>query len=155
VFDGSLLIKRLTGYESLKLPKYYSKFAAGMDLYANLLKEHREKGISIPINGRAIITTGISVELPCDCEGQIRSRSGLAAKNGIVVLNSPGTIDADYRGHLKVILANFGDQDFLVQQGTRIAQLVISPVLRPKIKEVQDLSFSARGVKGFGSTGLS
>lgn len=153
--DCSLLIKRLTGYEILKLPSYQSELAAGMDLYANFPEQYKESGVNISVGERAIITTGISIEIPNYCEAQIRSRSGLAANNGIIVLNSPGTVDADYRGHLKIILANFGTQDFLVEQGNRIAQLVISPVIRPKIHEVTNLSSSGRGLKGFGSTGLS
>ena len=153
--DCSLLVKKLSGYESLKLPSYKSELASGMDLFANFSEQQRNSGVKISVGGRAIITTGISIEIPNYCEAQIRSRSGLAANNGIIVLNSPGTIDADYRGHLKIILANFGAQDFLVEQGNRIAQLVISPVLRPKILEVTNLSSSIRGLKGFGSTGLS
>ena len=153
--DHRILIKRLAGYESIELPRYQSNLASGMDLCANFLEQYKDVGVSIPVRGRAIITTGISLEIPKDYEGQIRSRSGLAANDGIIVLNAPGTIDADYRGHLKVILANFGDQDFVVKQGNRIAQLVISPVFRLKIVESRDLSPSDRGMKGFGSTGLT
>ena len=153
--DCVLLVKRLAGYENLSLPVYQSEFAAGMDLYANLPVECRSSGVLIPVMGRVLITTGISIEIPQNCEGQIRSRSGLVLNDGVSVLNSPGTIDADYRGHLKVILVNFGDKDFLVKQGNRIAQLVISPVLRPKILEVNSLSSSDRGSKGFGSTGVA
>tara|TARA_B100000029_G_scaffold298299_2_gene291376 strand:- start:21 stop:488 length:468 start_codon:yes stop_codon:yes gene_type:complete len=155
VANCSLLIKRLEGYESLPLPNYHTEFAAGMDLCANFSEEYRGEGLSIPVQGRAIITTGLCIEIPPNYEGQIRSRSGLAANNGIVVLNSPGTVDADFRGHLRVILANFGDQDFLIQQGNRIAQLVISPILRPNVQEVKDLNDSDRGAKGFGSTGMT
>ena len=153
--DHIIFVKRLAGYEEIELPRYQSNFASGMDLCANFLFQYRDLGVSIPVRGRAIITTGISLEIPKDYEGQIRSRSGLAANDGIIVLNAPGTIDADYRGHLKVILANFGDQDFVVKQGNRIAQLVISPVFRLKIVESRDLSPSDRGMKGFGSTGLT
>lgn len=151
----ALLIKRLSGYERLELPRYQSDFSSGMDIRANFSDEHRHSGILIPGQETAVITTGISIEIPINCEGQIRSRSGLAANNKVIVLNSPGTIDADFRGHLKVILANLGHQDFLVKQGNRIAQLIIAPVLRPRTLEVDDLSFSDRGFKGFGSTGLT
>ena len=151
----ALLIRRLSGYERLELPSYQSDFSSGMDIRANFSDEYRHSGLLIPGQETAIITTGISIEIPRNCEGQIRSRSGLAANNKVIVLNSPGTIDADFRGHLKVILANLGHQDFLVEQGNRIAQLIIAPVLRPKTLEVDDLSFSDRGFKGFGSTGLT
>ena len=153
--NGVLLIKRLLGYESLNLPSYQSELASGMDIRANLSEEYRASGVVIPGWETAIITTGISVEIPNNCEGQIRSRSGIATKNKVVVLNSPGTIDADFRGHLKVILINLGSEGFLVEQGNRIAQLIIAPILRPKILEVNELSSSNRGLKGFGSTGLT
>ena len=101
-----------------------------MDICANFLKSNKKKEIIIPSSGRKMISTGLAIELPNNCEGQIRSRSGLAIDYGLMVLNSPGTIDQDFRGHLKIILANFGTEDYLVKQGDRIAQLVISNVVR-------------------------
>ena len=131
-------------------PEYSSLEASGLDLKAGINNE-----IVIKRNKFSVIRTGIIIEIPIGYEAQVRPRSGLAAKNGISVLNTPGTIDSDYRGELKVILINFGEQDFSVTPGMRIAQLIISPSYRAKINFVEKiLSSTKRGKKGFGSTGL-
>ena len=150
-----LQVKRIQGYGLTNLPEFQSEFSSGMDICANFLATEKRETILIPVSSRKIISTGLSIEVPVNCEGQIRSRSGLAINHGIIVLNSPGTIDQDFRGHLKIILANFGTEDYLIKQGDRIAQLVISSVVRPKIKLVENLSTTKRGIKGFGSTGIS
>ena len=134
---------------SVPLPQYESDGAAGMDLRAFL-----DKTISIPPLGRAKIPTGLRLEIPEGFEGQVRPRSGLAVKYGVTVLNSPGTIDSDYRGDLDVILANFGEENFFVKNGDRIAQLVIAPVMRAVFEETAALSATKRGEGGFGSTGI-
>jgi len=129
-----------------RIPTYETTDASGMDIYAV------EEVVIDPTKYR-LIHTGISIEIPKECEGQIRPRSGLAAKYGIGVLNSPGTIDADYRGELKVILFNFGTKSFRVRKGDRIAQLVFSKSTRVTLEEVERLAPTERGTKGFGSTG--
>ncbi|MDR1858358.1 MAG: dUTP diphosphatase [Treponema sp.] len=134
---------------SVPLPQYETKGAAGMDLRAFLAQE-----ISIPPLGRAKIPTGLRIEIPEGFEGQVRPRSGLAIKFGVTVLNSPGTIDSDYRGDLDIILINLGAEAFTVKNGERIAQLVIAPVHCAAIEETQALSPTERGAGGFGSTGL-
>ena len=133
---------------SIPLPDYKSAGAAGMDIRAFSGGE-----IVIPPKGRAKIPTGLFVEIPEAYEAQIRPRSGLADKKGVTVLNSPGTIDSDYRGELEVILINFGDEPFIVRDGDRIAQMVISPVARAQVEEAEFLSETERGSGGFGSTG--
>ena len=150
-----LQVKRLEGYGLTDLPDFKSEFSSGMDLCANFLATDKKKQVLIPSNGRIMINTGLAIEIPKNCEGQIRSRSGLSIDHGIIVLNSPGTIDQDFRGHLKIILANFGTDDFLIRQGDRIAQLVIINVVRPQIRLVEKLNASKRGNKGFGSTGIT
>ena len=142
-----VLIKRLS--KNIELPKYETSGSSGMDLTANI-----EKQIKIEPGKTSIIPTGISVSIPKNFEIQIRSRSGLAAKSQISVLNSPGTIDADYRGELKVILINLGNKTFVVEKGTRIAQMVLCPIVKVKFKEVDNLDDTDRGAGGFGSTGL-
>ena len=142
-----VLIKRLS--KNIELPKYETNGSSGMDLSANI-----EKQIKIEPGKTSIIPTGISVSMPKDFEIQIRSRSGLAAKSQISVLNSPGTIDADYRGELKVILINLSNKIFVVERGTRIAQMVLCPIVKAKVKEVDNLDDTDRGAGGFGSTGL-
>lgn len=136
--------------QDLHLPQYQSDGAAGMDLVAAL-----PEGQDIVLNPgeRALIPTGLAIELPRGYEAQVRPRSGLALKDGVTVLNSPGTIDADYRGEIGVILINFGQSPFLVRRGARIAQLVVSPVERAAFIKSDVLAESARGAKGFGSTG--
>ncbi|MDW8434331.1 MAG: dUTP diphosphatase [Aquificaceae bacterium] len=141
-------LKRLPHAEGLPLPFYATEHASGMDLLAAV----SEPVLLKPLQ-RALIPTGIAVEIPPGYEAQIRPRSGLAIKHGITLLNTPGTIDADYRGEIKVILINLGEEDFLVRRGDRIAQMVICPVVKVEIEEVQELSLTERGGGGFGSTG--
>lgn len=130
------------------LPDYATLFSAGMDLRANL----KETVLLRPLQ-RVLIPTGITVEIPHGYEGQIRPRSGLAIKSGITVINSPGTIDADYRGEIQVILINLSDEDYVIQNGERIAQLVLAKYERIEWQEVSELKESDRGGKGFGSSG--
>jgi len=130
------------------LPHYETEASAGMDLRANLTEPITLKPLE-----RAIIKTGLFIELPIGYEAQVRPRSGLAAKKGISVLNAPGTIDADYRGEIGVILVNLSNKDFTVENGERIAQLVIAKHERAKWREVESLTETARGTGGFGSTG--
>jgi dUTP pyrophosphatase len=134
----------------VRLPEYQSEGAAGMDLRAFL-----EEDLRIPPLGRAIVPTGLAMEIPEGFEGQVRARSGLAAKRGVATLNSPGTIDSDYRGQVHVVLVNLGSEDFVVTNGDRIAQLVIAPFARACIEETDadGLSVTTRGSGGFGSTG--
>ena len=141
-----ILIKRLS--DNVSLPKYETEESSGMDLAANI----NEK-IEIKPGTTSIIPTGISVSIPKNFEIQIRPRSGLAAKNQISVLNTPGTIDADYRGEIKVILINLGTKSFMIENGARIAQMVLCPVAKAKLKEVKILESTKRGSGGFGSTG--
>ena len=141
-----ILIKRLS--DNVSLPKYETEGSSGMDLAANI----NEK-IEIKPGTTVIVPTGLSVSIPKNFEIQIRPRSGLAAKNQISVLNTPGTIDADYRGELKVILINLGTKSFFVENGARIAQMVLCPVVKANLKEVKILEDTERGSGGFGSTG--
>ena len=142
-----VLIKRLSN--SVELPKYETNGSSGMDLSANI-----DKQVKIEPGKTSIIPTGISLAIPENFEIQIRPRSGLAAKNQISVLNTPGTIDADYRGELKVILINLSNKTFVVEGGARIAQMVLCPIVKAKFKEVDNLDNTSRGAGGFGSTGL-
>lgn len=148
----SITFQRFPHAADLPLPQFQSDDAAGLDLVA-AVDEFEEK-ILRP-GERALVPTGLALEIPSGYEGQIRPRSGLALQNGITVLNSPGTIDADYRGEIKVLLVNFGEKPFAVKRGARIAQLVISRVERVVLLESGGLSSSARGPRGFGSTGHS
>ena len=132
-----------------KLPRYASAGAAGMDIHARI-----DIDMTIPPQSRAIVPTGISVALPQGYEFQIRPRSGLAAKHGIMVTNSPGTIDSDYRGELKILLLNTSTDEFTITNGDRIAQMVLSPVVQCNWIEVADLDPTTRGYGGFGSTGI-
>ncbi|MDR2483705.1 MAG: dUTP diphosphatase [Treponema sp.] len=134
---------------AIPLPQYESEGAAGLDIRAFLPAD-----LTIPSLGRARIPTGLFLEIPPGYEAQVRPRSGLAARQGLTVLNTPGTIDSDYRGELEIILINLGAEAFIVRSGERIAQLVIAPVSRARIAEVQALSDSKRGDGGFGSTGI-
>ncbi len=131
------------------LPHYETSASAGMDLRANLAE-----AVTLQPLGRAIIPTGFFIELPVGIEAQVRPRSGLAAKKGVTVLNAPGTIDADYRGEVGVILINLGSEDFVVENGERIAQMVIAKHERAEWNLVDNLSETARGEGGFGSTGV-
>ena len=146
---GKVMLKIMKIDPSVQLPQYESESAAGMDLRAFLADD-----VSIPPLGRAKIPTGLRIEIPEGFEGQVRPRSGLAVKFGVTVLNSPGTIDSDYRGDVHVIVVNLGAQMFTVKNGDRIAQLVITPVFRAAIAETEDMSVTRRGSGGFGSTGL-
>ena len=143
-------VQRLPHGADLDLPAYQSAGAAGVDLAAAV-----EDGspLTIAPGARAMVPTGLSIELPEGFEAQVRPRSGLAAKHGVTVLNSPGTIDADYRGEVKVILINLGEEPFTVARGDRIAQMVVQPVVRVTFEEADALSSSARGDGGFGSSG--
>ena len=140
-------ILRLPHGEGLALPAYETEHAAGMDLRA------AEDAI-LPPGGRALVATGFAIALPHGFEAQVRPRSGLAARHGVTVLNAPGTIDADYRGEIKVILINHGDQAFAIKRGDRIAQMIVAPVTHATLVPVDgELSATARGTGGFGSTG--
>ncbi len=141
-----ILIKRLS--DKVLLPKYETEGSSGLDLAA-----HINESVEIKPGSTAIIPTGLAVSIPKNFEIQIRPRSGLAAKNQISVLNTPGTIDADYRGELKVILINLGVKSFLVENGARIAQMILCPVVKANLKEVKTLDDTKRGSGGFGSTG--
>ena len=142
-----ILIKRLS--KGVTLPKYETDGSSGLDLAAFI-----DKSIEIKPGKSEIIPTGLAVSIPKNFEIQIRPRSGLAAKNQISVLNSPGTIDADYRGELKVILINLSNKTFIVEKGLRIAQMVVCPIVKAKLKEVESLEDTKRGSGGFGSTGV-
>lgn len=141
-------VVRLPHAEGLPLPSYATEGAAGMDLLAAVMSP-----VVIPPGGRMLVPTGLRIALPPGYELQVRPRSGLALKNGIVLPNSPGTIDEDYRGELGVILLNAGDAPFTVERGMRIAQAVIAPVIRAAWREVAELPDTSRGAGGFGSTG--
>lgn len=139
---------RLEHSKDLPLPHYATNGSAGMDLSAGI-----EVDVTIKSGEHKLIPTGICIELPEGYEAQIRPRSGLAAKNGVTVLNSPGTIDSDYRGELKIILINHGKEDFVITHGMRVAQMVISKYEQVLIEEVDSFTETARGTGGFGSTG--
>ena len=145
-------VMRLPHAADLPLPAYQSALAAGIDLVAAV---PADKPVTIAPGQRAMIPTGIAIALPAGTEAQVRPRSGLAARNGVSVLNTPGTVDADYRGEIQVILVNFGSESFEVARGARIAQLVVAPVLRAILVESLNLSETARGAGGFGSTGTA
>jgi dUTP pyrophosphatase len=147
---NKLMVVRLPHAADLPLPAYQSAGAAGLDLTAAV---PAGAPITLAPGQRANIPTGLSLALPAGTEGQVRPRSGLASRHGITVLNTPGTIDCDYRGELHVIMVNFGQESFSVTRGTRIAQLVIAPVLQVQVLEPKKLSKTMRGTKGFGSTG--
>jgi dUTP pyrophosphatase len=142
-------VKRLPHAKDLPLPYYATDYASGFDLMAAV-----EEPVTIKPMERKVIPTGIVIELPEGFEAQIRPRSGLALKYGITLLNSPGTVDADYRGEIKVLLINLGQEEFVVKRGDRIAQMVICPVVRVLLEEVQELTPTERGPNGFGSTGV-
>lgn len=139
----------ITAKDKNLLPKRGTAHAAGYDLCA-----HIEKPLVLEVNKRILVPTGISIALPENFEAQVRPRSGLALKNGVTVLNSPGTIDADYRGEIQVILINLGQELFEISPGMRIAQMVIAPVLAPDLVCVESLSETQRSSGGFGSTGV-
>jgi len=148
--DPLIEIKRLPHGEGLQLPAYETAEAAGMDLRAALAADET---VTLKPGQRVLVPTGLSMAMPAGYEAQIRPRSGLAAKNGITVLNTPGTIDSDYRGELKIILINLGDEDFDITRDMRIAQMIIAPVVQAQLQETDTLSDTVRGAGGFGSTG--
>ena len=150
--SNEVRIVRLPHAGDLPLPAYQSAFAAGLDLLAAV---PADAPVEIPPGGRAMIPTGVAIALPPGNEGQIRPRSGLAIRHGVTVLNSPGTIDADYRGELQVILVNLGSESFAIQRGMRIAQLVIAPIQHAKLVESINLDATEREAGGFGSTGMA
>jgi dUTP pyrophosphatase len=147
----TLNLLRLAHGEGLELPAYESKGAAGMDLRAAV-----DDGAPMVLapGKRALVPTGLIFEIPEGYEGQIRPRSGLAFKSGITCLNTPGTIDSDYRGEVKVLLINLGDEPFEISRGMRIAQMVIAPVTQARVAEITEASTTTRGAGGFGSTGV-
>jgi dUTP pyrophosphatase len=138
---------------ALPLPSYESAGAAGMDLRASLHPDDRVQGIKLPTHGRALVPTGLAMAIPPGFEGQIRPRSGLAARHGVTITNSPGTIDSDYRGEVMLLMINLGSETFTVGHGERIAQMVIAPVVQAKVVRVDALPGTGRGAGGFGSTG--
>ena len=143
---AKVLVKRLDS--NVKIPEYKTSGSSGMDLMAFV-----ENSIKIAPNTLELIPTGLSIAIPEDFEIQIRPRSGLAAKSSVSVLNTPGTIDSDYRGELKIILFNHGNKDFIVNNNDRVAQMVLTPVIKMELEEVDQLPETIRGSGGFGSTG--
>ncbi|MBT6286701.1 MAG: dUTP diphosphatase [Rhodospirillaceae bacterium] len=143
-----IAVTRLPHNADLPLPAYETAQSAGMDLAAAI-----DAPMTLAPGKRAMVPTGLAIALPAGYEAQVRPRSGLAAKNGVTVLNTPGTIDADYRGEVKVILVNLGEDSFEIERGMRIAQMVIAPVTQASFTEVDSLSETERGSGGFGSTG--
>lgn len=138
---------------ALGLPAYVTAGSAGADIRANLLPEDREAGFTLEPMQRAVVPTGLRVEIPVGFEMQIRPRSGLALKHGITLPNTPGTIDSDYRGPLGVALINLGAEPYVIRHGDRIAQMIVAPVIQVQFQVVEALSDTARGAGGFGSTG--
>ena len=146
----TLRFLRLPHGADLPLPSYHSAHASGLDLAAAL---DQTEPLDLAPGGRALVPTGFGLELPPGCEAQIRPRSGLALKHGVTVLNSPGTVDADYRGEVMVLLVNLGAEPFRVARGDRIAQLVVARVAHVEVEAAEDLAVTRRGQGGFGSTG--
>jgi dUTP pyrophosphatase len=146
-----LLIQRLPHAEGLALPRYETEGAAGFDLLAAVPEN---SPLKMENSARQLVPTGLRLQIPVGFEAQVRPRSGLALKYGITVLNSPGTIDHDYRGELQVLLVNLGRETFVVERGMRIAQMVIAPVTRVALREVDRLDETLRATGGFGSTGI-
>ncbi len=143
---AKVLIKKLD--PAVKLPEYKTDGASGMDLTAFI-----KKTINVKPKTSSLIPTGLSVAFSKDYEIQIRPRSGLAAKNNVSVLNTPGTIDSDYRGEIKIIIYNHGNEDFFINNGDRIAQMILTPIIKMELEETLDLPVTIRGLGGFGSTG--
>ena len=141
--------------KNISLPVYETSQSSGMDLRANLTEDRRVNGISIQAKKWLLIPTGLAISMPIGYEAQIRPRSGLAFKYGVSILNSPGTIDADYRGELGVLLINHGEDEFHINHGDRIAQIVFAPVIQVVWKQVTYLDESSRDANGFGSTGIT
>ncbi|MEO9458312.1 MAG: dUTP diphosphatase [Lentilitoribacter sp.] len=145
-------IMRLDHADGLELPSYETKGSAGMDIRAAVLEDEK---LTLSPNQRVLVPTGLIFEIPQGYEVQIRPRSGLAFKNGVTCLNTPGTIDSDYRGEIKVLLINLGLENFEISRGMRIAQMVVAPVTQATLTEVSELGKTERGAGGFGSTGVS
>jgi dUTP pyrophosphatase len=148
----TIAVTRLPHAQGLPLPAYETHGAAGMDLRAAVAED---EPITLRPGGRTMAPTGLCIALPEGFEAQVRPRSGLAAKAGVTCLNTPGTIDSDYRGEVKVILINLGAEDFVIRRGDRIAQMVIAPVVQARWAEVESLDETVRGAGGFGSTGAA
>jgi dUTP pyrophosphatase len=148
--DVVVEVRRLTHAEGLALPTYQTEHAAGLDLVAAVAEQ---TPLTLAPGERALVPTGLAIALPPGFEGQVRPRSGLALKHGVTVLNAPGTIDADYRGEVSVVLINHGSEPFVVRRGERVAQLVIAPVSRAQLSVTAVLSETSRGAGGYGSTG--
>jgi dUTP pyrophosphatase len=148
--DVVVEVRRLPHSEGLALPAYQTEHAAGLDLLAAVADA---APLTLAPGERALVPTGLSIALPPGFEGQVRPRSGLAFKHGITVLNAPGTIDADYRGEVSVILINHGDEPFVIRRGERIAQLIVAPVSRAQLNVAVTLAETGRNAGGFGSTG--
>ena len=141
-------VQTLSHHQGLPLPAYATPLSSGMDLHAAV-----EEPVWVPPGRWALIPTGLRLALPAGVEGQVRPRSGLAMEHGVTILNGPGTIDADYRGEVKVVLVNHGQEPFVVRRGDRIAQLVLCPVARASLRVVDSLDSTVRGAGGYGSTG--
>ncbi|MBY8976660.1 dUTP diphosphatase [Rhodobacteraceae bacterium NNCM2] len=149
-----IAVKPLENFDpALPMPEYETEGAAGMDLRASLDPKDRERGVALPTLGRALIPTGLAMAIPQGFEAQIRPRSGLAARHGVTLVNTPGTIDSDYRGEIGVLMINLGADTYWVRHGDRIAQMVIAPVTRAGVERVDNLDQTSRGGGGFGSTG--
>ena len=148
----TLQIKTLEHFGDLALPKYETALAAGADLRAAVADD---APLTLAPGHRALVPTGMCMAIPAGYEVQIRPRSGLAYKHGVTCLNTPGTIDADYRGEVKVLLINHGHDDFLIRRGERIAQMIVAPITQPVFKSVTELDDTVRGAGGFGSTGTT
>ena len=149
--DVAVRIVRLPHAAGLPLPEYQSAQAAGLDLLAAV---PADAPVTLAPGARAMMPTGVVIALPAGTEAQVRPRSGLAARHGVTVLNTPGTVDADYRGEIQVILINLGQEPFAVTRGMRIAQLIVAPVSRARLAQVDSLDETPRGSGGFGSTGV-
>ncbi len=147
----SMAINKLAHFGELELPSYETSLSAGADLRGAVPED---KPVTLDPGARTLIPTGLAIAIPAGFEAQIRPRSGLALKHGVTVLNSPGTIDADYRGEVKIMLINHGDMPFEITRGMRIAQMVIAPMVQMDWVSVADLPASERGTGGFGSTGI-
>lgn len=145
----NIQFKKLPHAKDLPLPSYESEYAAGMDIRAAL-----EEPVILKPRERKLIPSGLKMALPKGYEAQMRPRSGLAYRHGITMLNTPGTIDADYRGELKMLAVNLGEEEFVINHGDRVAQMIIAPVIQADVHEVGDLSETERGDGGFGSTGV-
>jgi dUTP pyrophosphatase len=152
VKSATVGVRRLPHGADLPLPTYKSDGAAGCDLAAAV---PADAPVIVPSGGRTLVPTGIAIALPPGFEGQVRPRSGLSIEHGVTVINAPGTIDADYRGEVRVPIVNLGAGPFTITRGMRIAQLVVAPVARAKFFETDELAATGRGDSGFGSTGLS